>query len=238
MTTDLKVIELIFMRNPLGGRSSLGALSLLIPFLLIFSAVSLSIFEFSDELLEIPEFIKENIEVLGIWAPVVFILLYIPVVLLFIPAWPFSVAGGMLFGMPLAPIYVMVGAFLGGLVTFSIARYLEGGRVSVFLEKRNKRYHKYYRLIEKHGITFVIFLHFALVIPFAGINYLLGVTKISFRSFFVGTFVGLIPGSIFYTYFGFAILEWNTARFVVASFILLMLLLLTFLLKRYFSLKS
>lgn len=204
---------------------------LLTPFLLLTLAVLFYSFNVSDELINIPDFINERIEILGVWTPVIFILLYIPTVLFFIPAWPLTMAGGMLFGIFLAPVYVMVGAGLGSLTAFSIARYLEGGRLSSFIKKRSERYYRYYRLIDKHGIASVIFLHFALLIPFAGINYLLGITKISFKSFIIGTFIGLIPGAIFYTYFGFAILKWNIIHFAVASLLLLLLLSLSLLLK-------
>ncbi len=205
----------------------------MIPFLLILLAILLFRFEFSEELIKVPEIIKERIEVLGVWAPLVFILLYIPVIIFFMPAWPLSLAGGMLFGMPFAPVYVVIGATLGGLTAFSISRYFEGGRLQGYIKKRSRKYYEYYRLIDRHGITAVIFLHFALLIPFAGINYLLGVTRISIKSFLVGTFIGLIPGSIFYTYFGFAIIEWSTIHLAVVSTILISLILLSLFLKKY-----
>ena len=185
------------------------------------------------ELIRISNLIIERIEALGVWGPVLFILLYIPAVIFFIPASPISIAGGILFGFPMASIYVVIGALLGGLAAFTIARYVEGGRVSDFLKKRDQKYYGYYRVIDKHGITAILLLHFTLVIPFAGINYLLGITKISYKNYLIGSLIGLIPGSVFYTYFGYAVLEMGLYEFAILSLLLIGLVILSLILRKY-----
>ncbi|MGM0629349.1 MAG: TVP38/TMEM64 family protein [Patescibacteria group bacterium] len=189
---------------------------------------------FSEQLVKIPQLINKEMEELGTWAPVVFILLYIPVVLFFLPAWPLSLAGGICFGMPLAPIYLIIGATLGGSITFLMVKHLDKGKFSKIIEKRHQRYYRYYKIINEHEITLVILLHFTLVIPFTGINYFLGISRVSFKNFLIGTLIGSIPGAVFYAYLGFAVYEMKAIHFIIAGVLLLSLLGLSLFVKNYF----
>ena len=62
-----------------------------------------------------------------------------------------------------------------------------------FLRRKNETYYAYYRSLDRHGIVTVVLLHFMLVVPFVGINYALGLTRIRYRDFIIGTVVGLFP---------------------------------------------
>ncbi|MGM0482840.1 MAG: TVP38/TMEM64 family protein [Patescibacteria group bacterium] len=209
--------------------------AVLISFLILLILTSIAFqLGLGEQIVKLPDLINKGMEQLGPWAPVVFVILYIPIVLFFLPAWPLSLAGGIFFGMPLAPFYLVAGTILGGLVTFLMVKYLDKGRLLKFIEKRYQKSYEYYRLIDNHEISFVIFLHFTLVIPFTGINYFLGISRVSLKNFLIGTLIGSIPGAIFYGYLGYAVYEMKAVHFIVAGFLLLSLLGLSLLVKKYF----
>ena len=66
--------------------------------LIAIAAVLFSIYYFDVIQLLTPEMIKSNVESFGVFAPIVFILLYIVATVFFLPGTPLSIASGVLFG--------------------------------------------------------------------------------------------------------------------------------------------
>ena len=64
---------------------------------------------------------------LGLWAPVVHVVLFALGTIVFLPGSLFALAGGALFGPVWGAILNLVGATLGASLAFLIARYLAGG---------------------------------------------------------------------------------------------------------------
>jgi uncharacterized membrane protein YdjX (TVP38/TMEM64 family) len=105
----------------LSGRSGFimsAALGLIAAYLVLARTGLLSIFE--DE-----ERLRSFVEGLGIWGPVVIVLLVATtVVLSFIPNPPVSLAAGAAYGKVWGAVYALAGAELGAVLAFLIARHV------------------------------------------------------------------------------------------------------------------
>jgi uncharacterized membrane protein YdjX (TVP38/TMEM64 family) len=122
-----------------------------------------------------------------------FIAIYIIQSALFLPgAAVFSLAAGAIFGAVMGTLYVNIGATIGATLAFLVARYLFHdliqNRFGARLEKLNKE-------LEARSFNYLLFLRLVPVFPFFLINLGAGLTRMSLRTFFLGTMVGIIPGS-------------------------------------------
>jgi uncharacterized membrane protein YdjX (TVP38/TMEM64 family) len=123
-----------------------------------------------------------------------FIAIYIIQTALSLPgAAVLSIAAGAVFGAVMGTLYVNIGATIGATLAFLGARYLFHdliqNRFGARLEKMNKE-------LEARSFNYLLFLRLVPVFPFFLINLGAGLTRMSLRTFFLGTMVGIIPGSI------------------------------------------
>ena len=136
----------------------------------------------------------------GVFAPLLFMLIYAVATVLFLPGSVMTLAGGALFGPVWGSIYNLTGATAGAAVAFLIARYLASDWVA------NKTGGKVRQLIdgvEQEGWRFVAFVRLAPVFPFNLLNYALGLTRIPFLQYLWATYVFMLPGAIAYTWLGY-----------------------------------
>ncbi|MBW3012901.1 TVP38/TMEM64 family protein [Candidatus Woesearchaeota archaeon] len=133
----------------------------------------------------------------GAMAPLAFIGLYIVGICLFIPSPIFTGIGGYLFGTFQGTLYNMCGLVIGSSISFFVGRHLGRDFASPLIEKW---LHKYDKLLEKHGFVTVFYLRL-FNFPVIGLNYCAGLTRISFKDFFLGTAIGIIPGTFVLTFF-------------------------------------
>jgi len=137
---------------------------------------------------------------LGFWGPLVFVLAYAAAAVAFVPASLLTLAAGAIFGVVQGVLYVFFAATLGASVSFLIARYVARAAV----EKRlsgNNRIAAIDRAVAAEGRKIVLLLRLVPVIPFNVLNYGLGLTRVSFTDYLVGSF-GMIPGTLLYVYSG------------------------------------
>ena len=106
---------------------------------LILIAVSLFLFETVGGNVSLNQ-LRDYLNSFGIWAPVIFILLY-TLGTIFIPSTPFMAIAGILFGFKYGLLYTIIGGFLSSIIVFTISRILGKDRVDIFLE------HKYLKLL-------------------------------------------------------------------------------------------
>lgn len=137
----------------------------------------------------------------GAWAPVVFMAAYAVSTVLFIPAIPITLAGGVLFGPLWGTVYNLVGATVGAMLAFAVSKYLASEWVRRMMGGRLK---KLYDGVEAEGWEFVAFTRLVPVFPFNALNYALGLTPIKFTHYTIATFVFMLPGAFAYTYLGYA----------------------------------
>jgi len=122
-----------------------------------------------------------------------FIAIYIIQTALSLPgAAVLSLAAGAVFGAGMGTLYVNIGATIGATLAFLVARYLFH---DVIQSKFGSRLETINKELETRGFNYLLFLRLVPVFPFFLINLGAGLTRMPLRTFFLGTMVGIIPGS-------------------------------------------
>ncbi len=156
-----------------------------------------------------PQYIKEFIGRAGYFAPIVFIFSYAVGICLFLPATLFTGIGAMLFGTLMGFIYNITGAMLGASVAFFIGRYLGRDYAASII---GNKLEKYDQKIESDGFSVTLYLRLVFF-PFTPLNFGMGLTRVTFRQYFWGTFLGIIAGGFVMTFFFATIAEiWNNGE--------------------------
>ncbi len=143
--------------------------------------------------------IEEWLQAAGPFAPLVFIVLMAAAVVLPVPTFPLDVLAGRAFGPVLGTLYAVVGAMLGAMVSFLLARWLGRDLIARFL----KGHINFCRQCSDKILTKVVFL--ARLVPavsFDVVSYGAGLTKMSLAKFAVASFLGMLPLTFAYVSFG------------------------------------
>jgi uncharacterized membrane protein YdjX (TVP38/TMEM64 family) len=145
----------------------------------------------------------------GIWAPLVFILVYAVGVCLFIPGTLLTALGAAIFGPYWGFLYIWVAAMLGASGAFVIGRYLGREFAASLIGDRLKKYDD---AIERNGFATVLYLRLV-YFPFTPMNFGMGLTKVRFMDYLWGTGFGILVGTFIFTFFVGTIKEvWATGQ--------------------------
>lgn len=137
----------------------------------------------------------------GPWSAFLFVLLYAVAMVIGIPTIIFTVVSGGVFGLWAGTIHSVFGATLGAWGACWLSRYL----LRPWAERRfsqNPTLQKFQRGIERRALFFVIAVRLSPVTPFNVENYLFGLTAIRWRPYLLGTVIGIVPGTIAYSWVG------------------------------------
>lgn len=137
------------------------------------------------------------LESAGLWAPLMFVLLYATGVCLFIPGTILTALGAAIFGPYLGFVYVWIGAMIGAGLAFLIGRYLGRDFAASMIGDRLKRFDD---TIERHGFATVLYLRLV-YFPFTPMNFGMGLTSVRFRDYIFGTALGIMVGTFIFTFF-------------------------------------
>jgi uncharacterized membrane protein YdjX (TVP38/TMEM64 family) len=141
-------------------------------------------------------------EALGVWGPVVFGLVFFAATVLLLPATPFVIAAGVLFGPVRGAVLVLGVALASAAVSFLAARYLASRRVAGKVVAY-PQFHAVYRALgTTAGWKVVAAVRLSHLLPFGLQNLLFGVTPVRFVPFLLASLVSLLPGMVLYTYLG------------------------------------
>ncbi|WP_155890800.1 VTT domain-containing protein [Desulfuromonas sp. TF] len=152
-----------------------------------------------------PERLQELIAGSEGLAPALYMLIYALAPVLFLPALPLTIVGGLLFGPVWGVVYTMIGATTGASLAFLCARYLARDWVSAKLT--GSKLERLDREVAEHGWKVVAFTRLIPAFPFNLLNYALGLTKIPFSHYFVTTFVCMLPACIAFIVFSSSLFD-------------------------------
>lgn len=127
--------------------------------------------------------------------------MYCVALLLFCPGTPFNLASGYLFGLWIGCGVALGGCILGALFAFLLGRTIARDWVKSQMEKRPK-FAAVDWAIQKNGIYIVFLTRLSPLFPFPLLNYAFGITKVRVWQYFLGTFAGVLPATLAYTYLG------------------------------------
>ena len=148
---------------------------------------------------------------LGGWGPVIFIAAYILCTVLFIPGSLLTLGAGFLFGIIYGSIYVSVASVTGAACAFLIGRYMARDWVAQKLD-RFAKWKLLDQAIAAEGFKMVCLIRIAPFFPFNLLNYAFGLTRVSFRDYVLGSWLGMLPATIMYVYFGTLISDLTQLR--------------------------
>ncbi len=142
------------------------------------------------------------LELQGVWAPLLFILVDALVVVLVLPGVLLTLGAGFMFGVVHGGIYVVVATTLGATVAFVIARrFLAATRLARYCLS-NPRFLAITALSQRRGWSVVLLTRLIPFFPFKLSNYYFGLAGFGLRDFCVGTFWGIMPITFFNVYLG------------------------------------
>ena len=132
------------------------------------------------------------------------------------PGTPLTLLTGSLFGLYFGTIISLIGNTFGACLAFLLARYVLRDYVQKKLLPRYPKIKKYEQRITDRGFATVVILRLIPLFPFNALNFLLGVTNISFRKYAWASFIGMIPGTFLFVYFGESLRMLRLANIILA----------------------
>ena len=172
------------------------------------------------------EDMQNFIEQFGDYAPIIFLLLASILPVFLFPPGIFSVIGGLLFGFTKGAILTIIAAIIYTNIMFLLSRYFARNKIENFLEKRLtlKQYNRIFGLNDNKLATFLVICRLIPILPNSVVSYSYGLTRISFKHYFMANLIGLIPGRLIWLNFGSKLnniwsLEFLTAAVLIVAFI-------------------
>ncbi len=146
-------------------------------------------------------FLTFEFKQLGNYAPLLFVAVFTVTLTLGFPGNVLAVVGGAVFGLVWGTLWSLLGSTLGAVGAFWLGRYLLHDHVAQrfghhpLLQRLN-------RAIAHYPFTFVVAVRFTPLSPFSLVNFLFGLTPIDLKTYTLGTFLGLIPLTLAYSWLG------------------------------------
>lgn len=147
------------------------------------------------------QFLVQQLQQREHWAICLFVGVYILVTVMGFPGTVITLAGSVVFGLIWGTFWSVVGATLGAIGAFWVARYL----LRNWAERRfgdHKALLRFNQAVMHKPLMFVLAVRFAPISPFNVVNFLFGLTPISWVDYAIGTFFGIIPGTLVYAWLG------------------------------------
>lgn len=121
--------------------------------------------------------------------------LYIPAAVLFVPVFIISLAAGYLLNFKMALVVISLGSTTGALAAFTLARTV--GRA--FLEEKIARHPKFRAIdqaVSGQGFKIVALSRIAPILSYNLLNYMFAISRVSFKEYFWGTWIGMLPATL------------------------------------------
>ncbi len=141
--------------------------------------------------------LRDWIDGLGSWGPVVFILIYAVAVVAAIPGVALTVIAGALFGSAIGIAVVSIAATLGASLAFLVARYFARDAIARWLSGK-ETFRRLDEMTETHGATIVALTRLVPIFPFNLLNYGFGLTRVPFWTYVFWSWLCMLPGTVLY----------------------------------------
>jgi uncharacterized membrane protein YdjX (TVP38/TMEM64 family) len=128
---------------------------------------------------------------MGVWAPIIYILVYAIATIFILPSTPLNLSGGAIFGSVWGTVWTSIAAVLAAVLSFGFSRTI--GRKFV-KQKLAGKWQSLDREMEQGGFFYMFAIRLLPLIPYGMVNFAAGVTSIKFRDYFFGTLLGTVPG--------------------------------------------
>ena len=182
-----------------------------------------------------PQQIQDTVSQCGSWAAAAYIGLFTLLPAFFFPVAVLALAGGLLFGLVWGSIYTFLGAILNCSVMFLLARYVGREKVAQLIQSKLSPLwqSRLQALNSSGGFILLIVLRLIPAVPYNLINYAFGLTSMSYRTYIIGSALGIIPGTLAFINIGDKALDVTSPDFWIAIGLLGGLLLITSILGKF-----
>lgn len=133
------------------------------------------------------------------WA--VFIVVYIVATVFLVPGSLLTLGAGFVFGLPIGFVIVSFASVAGASCAFLVGRFFVRGWAEGKLVNM-PRFNALDRAVGEKGWLIVLLTRLSPAFPFNLLNYALGITQVRFTHYVLASWVGMIPGTVLYVYFG------------------------------------
>ena len=140
---------------------------------------------------------------MGIQGQVLVAAIYIICCLLFLPGSIMTLAAGFLFGTGQAIVLVSIAATLGAAIAFLLGRHLLRHRVASWIQEK-PRLANLDRAVGDQGFKIVLLTRLSPAFPFNLLNFAFGLTNVRFRDYLLASWIGMLPGTVVYSWAGAA----------------------------------
>ncbi len=144
------------------------------------------------------------VQSIGPWGPALLAAAYVPASLFFIPGWILTLGSGFAFGVVRGTIAVSAGSVCGASAAFFVGRTLGRGWIEERVSK-NPRFRAIDQAVSENGFKIVLLTRLSPVLPFNLLNYAFGLSRVSFRDYVLASWIGMLPATVLYVYFGSAV---------------------------------
>jgi len=148
-------------------------------------------------------------------AVLLFVLIYAISIIATLPSLPLNLAAGFFWGGCIGGLYSTIGVTIGGWISFASARWMIG---QLLTKKFDSKWSNWVQSeFNKRSWGFVAFARINPIIPTGPLNYLLGLTSLSNKSFLATTFIFLLPPSISIAYVGDTLQTFTVQQFEISE---------------------
>lgn len=137
----------------------------------------------------------------GAWAAAILGIAWIPAAILFVPGTVLTLGTGFLLGLETGLAVVSLGSTVGATAAFLVGRRLGRDWVRQRVGER-RAFRGIDRAIEREGLKVVLLLRLSPIVPFNALNYALALTGVRLRDYVLGSWVGMLPGTLLYVWLG------------------------------------
>lgn len=138
---------------------------------------------------------------LGVWGPIFVVALYIVACILFFPGSVLTLGAGFIFKLLVGTITVSIGSTLGACAAFLVGRTVGRNWISGKIAASEK-FAAIDNAVGRQGLKIVLLTRLSPVFPFNLLNYAFGLTKVPFTKYALASWIGMLPGTVMYVYFG------------------------------------
>lgn len=179
-----------------------------------------------------PSSIREWILGFGVWAPIIYIILYTVRPLVLFPASVLSLGAGLAFGALWGTIYTIIGASSGAVLSFMVARKLGKNLANTSWKGKAASIQQN---MEKRGFFYILILRLLPIVNFDLISYVAGISKVRFIHFLLGTVLGIIPGTFAFNFLGSSFVEGDYTYLLIAVVVFVLIAIIPILFKERFK---
>ena len=137
----------------------------------------------------------------GPWGPVLLLLLYVVVCLVFLPSSVLTLAAGFLFGLFWGSVLASLGAAMGAAAAFCVGRFLVRGWIERHLAG-HPGFQAIDRAIGTQGFKIVLLVRLSSLFPYDLMSYAFGLTRVPTGRYVAATWLGKLPGTLLLVYLG------------------------------------